>query len=100
MGQAWPPLQTWRSSICSIAPQIPATPWFLAVLRSMSLAKTCCLCKFRAMPYREILQAFKDRCRGVRSVIFCDHEGETIDFVTDFDSYHTQLLGAYHSEVI
>ncbi len=52
------------------------------------------------MPYRQILQTFKDTCPGVRSVIFCDREGETIDFVSDFDSYHTQLLGAYHSEVI
>jgi predicted regulator of Ras-like GTPase activity (Roadblock/LC7/MglB family) len=50
--------------------------------------------------YHDILQAFKDQCTGITAVIFCDQEGETIDYVSDVDSYHTQLLGAYHSEVM
>jgi predicted regulator of Ras-like GTPase activity (Roadblock/LC7/MglB family) len=52
------------------------------------------------MTYRAILQRFKDQLPGTRAVIFCDHEGETIDFVSDYDSYHTQLLGAYQADVL
>ena len=52
------------------------------------------------MTYHEILQTFKDACPAVTSVVFCDGEGETIDFVTDVDSYHTQLLGAYQSDIV
>ena len=52
------------------------------------------------MNYHEILAAFKARNASITAVIFCDSEGETIDYVSDVDSYHTQLLGAYHSEVM
>lgn len=52
------------------------------------------------MTYHEILAVFKARHAAVTAVIFCDSEGETIDYVSDVDSYHTQLLGAYHSEMM
>ena len=52
------------------------------------------------MSYHEILADFKTRHAGITAVIFCDSEGETIDYVSDVDSYHTQLLGAYHSEMM
>ena len=52
------------------------------------------------MTYHEILVAFKARHAGIIAVIFCDSEGEAIDYASDVDSYHTQLLGAYHSEVM
>jgi hypothetical protein len=52
------------------------------------------------MSYATILEKFKQRAPAVRSVVFCDYEGESIEFVTDLDSYHTQLLGAYQSEIL
>jgi predicted regulator of Ras-like GTPase activity (Roadblock/LC7/MglB family) len=50
--------------------------------------------------YREILEQFKSHVPSMRAIIFCDHEGEAIEFVSEFDSYHTQLFGAYHSELM
>jgi predicted regulator of Ras-like GTPase activity (Roadblock/LC7/MglB family) len=50
--------------------------------------------------YREILERFKETVPGVRAIIFCDHEGEAIEFVSDFDSYHTQVFGAAQSELM
>jgi len=52
------------------------------------------------LTYREILEEFKSNVQGIRAIIFCDHEGEAIEFVSEFDSYHTQLFGAYHSELM
>lgn len=50
--------------------------------------------------YRELLERLKSRMPEVRAVVFCDHEGEAIEFVSDFDSYQTQLFGAYQSEIM
>ncbi|MCC6807130.1 MAG: hypothetical protein IT381_06880 [Deltaproteobacteria bacterium] len=52
------------------------------------------------MNYREILERFKRMVPSIRAIIFCDHEGEAIEFVSEFDSYHTQLFGAYQSELM
>lgn len=52
------------------------------------------------MNYREILERFKDAAPHIRAIIFCDHEGEAIEFVSEFDSYHTQLFGAAQSELM
>jgi predicted regulator of Ras-like GTPase activity (Roadblock/LC7/MglB family) len=50
--------------------------------------------------YREILERFTDTFPGTRAIVFCDHEGEAIEFVSDLDSYHTQVFGAYQSELM
>lgn len=52
------------------------------------------------MSYSSILEQFKTALPCVRSVVFCDYEGEAIELATDLDSYHTQLLGAYQAETI
>ena len=52
------------------------------------------------MNYREILERFKERVPQIRAIIFCDHEGEAIEFVSEFDSYHTQICGAAQSELM
>ena len=52
------------------------------------------------MTYREILERFTSRVPATRAIIFCDYEGEAIEFISEFDSYHTQLFGAYQSELM
>lgn len=52
------------------------------------------------MNYRSILERFKEQVPQIRAIIFCDHEGEAIEFVSEFDSYHTQIFGAAQSELM
>ncbi len=50
--------------------------------------------------YRDLLERFTRQVPATRAVIFCDYEGEAIEFVSEFDAYHTQLFGAYQSELM
>jgi len=49
------------------------------------------------VPFRRILTSLLERTRGARGVVFCDHEGESVELVLRDDSlseYEMKVFGA------